>query len=132
MVERDIIRDNLTEEEYNSVNDMVLGVLIRKTVYVLYSEYMDMYEPYVNERFLRDDVSWLELLRYCRLHDIKVYLITSTKSRIPFIWKHVITTAFECYIEDDNLRSVVVTYFAKRLAEESAKDEKNRMIIDAN
>ncbi len=96
----------LTDEEEDRVRDKLFIASIGDVIYVLYSEQMETYMPYVVERF-DDEPDIHEMIEYCRLHGIKILPISPKKSAISGYIEHLRIRKHGCHISDMNLIQII-------------------------
>ena len=97
----------LTDEEEDRVRDKLFIASIGDVIYVLYSEQMEMYMPYVVERF-DDEPDIHEMIEYCRLHDIKILPISLKKSNMSEYIEHLRIRKNGCHTSDMTLVPIII------------------------
>ena len=101
----------ISEEDYKEMEEKVYMITIKKVTYILYSEAISMYIPYL-DRFKEKNARWQDLLRYCSSHGILAAPIRMSGWTPGFINIKYLERSifFDCAIEDSGLFQTVLRY----------------------
>ncbi len=116
------IHEALTEEELKRVENKTFFVNIKDVIYIMYTDSMEMYLPYLEERFT-EKAKVKDLLEYAKLHNIQVFPVALFKSKTRSMNKLIRVKRAGCYMQDIELIGIVTRYvhrlFIKAMEEES-------------